>query len=258
MTDNRVVFITGASSGIGYATALAFLRRGLHVVGTARDASRLQPLAEAAKALPGTFLPVSADVRDRVLMQRATEQAVKHFGRLDIVVANAGLGHRGAVAEATWDDLDTLIRTNIDGVMLTVQATVPHLRQTGGGNIIMVSSVVFNLVAPYAATYAASKAFVSSLARSLRYELQRDNIRVTDVRVGRTETHFDDNRLGAGKRKPSRLPVMSPEQVADGIVRAALDKPQDTVVLRWIDRLIILGNRLFPNLIGRLAARQYK
>jgi len=259
MTDNRVVFITGASSGIGYATALAFARRGLKVVGTARDATRLQGLADAIKSLPGDFLAVRADVRSEGDMKHAAQCAVEKFGRLDIVVANAGLGQRGAMADANWEDLSTLIHTNIDGVMLTLKAGVPHLRHNKGGHIVLVSSVVFNLVAPYAATYAATKAFVSSLARSLRFELKPDNIRVTDLRVGRTETHFDDNRLGDGKRKSSsRLPVMSADQVADGIVRVTLDQHQDTVALRWLDRLIILGNRLFPNLIGRLAARQYQ
>lgn len=259
MTDHRVVLITGASSGIGYATALAYLRRGLKVVGTARDATRLQALVEAAKPLPGTFLPVSADVRQEGDMNRVALRAVEEFGRLDIVIANAGLGHRGPVADAEWSDLDTLIRTNIDGLMLTVRAAVPHLRRNKGGHIVLVSSIVFNLVSPYAATYAASKAFVSSLARSMRFELKPDNIRVTDLRIGRTETGFNDNRLGGGKRSAGgRIPVMSADFVADGIVRVTLDKPQDTVNLRWIDRLIVLANRLFPNFIGRLAAGQYK
>ncbi len=259
MTDNRVVLVTGASSGIGYATALAFARRGLNVVGTARDAARLQGLADAIKPLPGKFLPVAADVRDEGDMNRAAQRAVEEFGRLDIIIANAGLGQRGAMIDADWADLSTLIHTNIDGVMLTLKAGVPHLRQNKSGHIVLVSSIVFNLVSPYAATYAATKAFVSSLARSLRFELKPYNIRVTDLRVGRTATGFDDNRLGEGKRKSSgRLPVMSAEQVADGIVRVTLDKPQDTVALRWIDRLIVLGNRLFPNWIGSLAARQYK
>lgn len=258
MTQNRVVLITGASSGIGYATAIAFAKRGLNVVGTARDATRLQPLVEAIKPLPGRFLPVSADVRSEADMNKAAQRAVEEFGRLDIVVANAGIGQRGPLADAEWADLDTLIRTNIDGLMLTTRASIPHLRHTGGGHLIFISSVVFNLVAPYAATYAASKAFVSSLARSLRWELKADRIRVSDIRVGRTATNFNANRLGAGMRKPSRLPEMTAEQVAEGIVRTALDKPRDTVALRWIDRLIILGNRLFPDLIGQLAARQYK
>lgn len=260
MSDTKVVLITGASSGIGYATAVAYARRGLRVAATARDAARLDPLVQEITALGGECLAISADVRDRDGMIAAAQQAVDRFGRLDIVVANAGLGHRGPVADAEWSDLETLLRTNIDGVFHTVRAAVPHLRAVGGGHVVMVSSVVWNLVSPYAATYAASKAFVSSLARSIRFELARDNIRVTDMRIGRTVTSFNTNRLGGGKRSGAggRIPEMPPERVADGIVRATLDKPQDTVNLRLIDRLIVLGNRLFPNLIGRMAAKQYK
>lgn len=260
MTENRVVFITGGSSGIGYATALAYARRGVKVAATARDAARLEPLQKEITALGGECLPLSADVRDRDAMIAATQRTVEVFGRLDIVVANAGLGQRGPVADAEWDDLDTLIRTNIDGVLHTIRAGVPHLRKSGGGHVVLVSSIVWNMVSPYAATYAASKAFVSSLARSMRFELARDNIRVTDMRVGRTVTSFNANRLG-GERRPGAggtIPEMPPEQVAEAIVRATLDRPQDTVNLRWIDRLIVFANRIVPNLIGRMAARQYK
>lgn len=260
MADAQVVLITGASSGIGHATALAYAKRGLRVAAIARDAARLEPLQKEITALGGACLPLSADVRDREAMIAAATRTVEVFGRLDIAIANAGLGHRGPLADAAWDDLDTLIRTNIDGVLHTIRATVPHLRQSGGGHIVIISSIVWNMVSPYAAAYAASKAFVSSLARSIRFELARDNIRVTDMRVGRTVTSFNANRLGGERRKGAggTIPEMPPEQVAQAIVRATLDRPQDTVNLRWIDRLIVFANRLAPNLIGRMAARQYK
>lgn len=260
MTDKQVVFITGGSSGIGYATAVAYAKRGLRVAATARDAARLEPLIAEITALGGECLPLNADVRDREAMIAAATRTIEVFGRMDVVVANAGIGHRGPVADAEWSDLETLLRTNIDGVLHTVQASVSHLRASGGGHIVLVSSVVWNLVSPYAATYAASKAFVSSLARSIRFELARDNIRVTDMRIGRTVTSFNANRLGGERRQGAggRIPEMSAEQVAEGIVRATLDRPQDTVNLRWIDRLIVFANRIVPNLIGRMAARQYK
>lgn len=259
MNTPKVVLITGASSGIGRATALAYARRGVHVAATARDAARLDSLVSEIAALGGQCLALSADVRDPDAMNAAAQMTVNHFGRLDIVIANAGLGHRGPVAEAEWSDLETLMRTNMDGLLHTVRAAVPHLRANGGGHIVFISSVVWNMVSPYAAIYAASKAFVSSLARSMRFELAADNIRITDMRVGRTVTGFNENRLG-GKRSGAgeSIPEMPPEQVADGIVRATLDHPQDTVNLRWIDRLIVLANRLIPNFIGRKAAKQYK
>jgi short-subunit dehydrogenase len=259
-TTTRVALITGASSGIGYAAALAFAREGMHVIATARRAERLADLEQAVTALPpghGEILTVTADVTDAAAMREAVRQGVERFGRLDVLVANAGIGHRGAIADAEWNDLETLLRTNIDGVLHSVRAAVPAMRQTGGGHVITISSIVYNLVSPYAAAYAASKAFVSSLAASLRLELDEEHIRVTDVLVGRTQTEFNTSRLGAGKRSTESLPTMTAERVAEAIVRASHGRSR-RVVLRLLDRLVIWGNILIPGFIGRMAKRQYK
>jgi short-subunit dehydrogenase len=258
--QNKVAFITGASSGIGRATALNFARQGIHIAGVARRADRLTELGAEIDALPtphGDFLPITGDVTDAASMQSAVEQVMARFGRLDILVANAGLGQRGAVVDAEWEHLQTLLRTNIDGVLHSIRAAVPAMRKSGGGHIITVSSVSYNLVSPYAATYAASKAFLTSLANSLRLELEDENILVTDVLAGRTHTEFNEKRLGAGKRSAGRLPTMSAETVADAIVKATTH-PRKTVVLRFFDRLVIWGNILVPHIMGRLAKRQYK
>jgi short-subunit dehydrogenase len=205
----QVVLITGASSGIGWATALAFARHDTNVVATARRAERLALLEREINQLPeahGNILTVIADVRNPAGMENAVKLALQHFGRLDILVANAGIGHRGSIADANWSDLETVLRTNIDGVLHSIRAAVPAMKQTGGGHIILISSVMSNMPAPGAATYAASKAFVSNLANSLRLELDADNIWVTDVRVGQTTTEFADNRLGRPGRVASRFP----------------------------------------------------
>ncbi|MBZ0274682.1 MAG: SDR family NAD(P)-dependent oxidoreductase [Anaerolineae bacterium] len=260
MNTPQVALVTGASSGIGYATALAFARAGIHVAATARRADRLEQLTAAVNSLPtphGDILPVTADVRSADDMQRAVQATVKRFGRLDILVANAGLGQRGSLADASWDDLETVLRTNIDGVLHSIRAGVPVMRQNGGGHIITISSVTYNLVAPHVATYAATKAFVTSIANSLRMELEGDHIRVTDILVGRTDTEFNEKRLGAGKRSGGSVPTMSPEKVAEAILKAVGTRKK-TVVLRFFDRIIIWANILAPGIMGRIAMRQYK
>lgn len=258
----QAVLITGASSGIGYATALAFAKRGAHVVVTARRAERLAGLEQAIAALPaphGECLAIAVDVCDGEGMRAVVAQAMGRFGRLDVLVANAGIGQRGALVDAKWEDLDAVVRINVDGVLHSVRAAVPAMRQSGGGHIVIVSSVVHNMITPYAAIYSATKAFVSSIARSLRYELESDHITVTELLVGRTRTEFHERRLGnkGYADKAPRIPVMTAEYVADGIVRAT-ERRSKTVVLRLFDRLILLGNLLLADYVARRAMRQYR
>jgi len=255
-----VVFITGASSGIGRETALAFARAGYHVCGLARRHDRLEALGAEITDLPGPhgdFLAVAGDVRDAGAVEDAVRQTVDAFGRLDLLVANAGIGHSGTIVEANWDDLRTVTETNIDGVLHSIRACVPPMRAAGGGQILIVSSIVAAVHTPYTATYAASKAFVSSLAGSLRLELEGDNIQVTDLLVGRTVTDFNVNRLGSIKSGASSLPTIEADQVAEAIVRAARGRPR-RVVFRFFDRLVLLGGILVPGIMARLAKRQYQ
>ncbi len=253
----QVALVTGASSGIGRATALALLRAGVHVVGMARNRERLAELEASARELPGDFLACPGDVTRADDVSRAVQQGLQRFGRLDLLVANAGIGLRGDLVGVEWTALESLLRTNIDGVLHSVRAAVPAMRSSGGGHIITISSVAAPLVVPYSAAYAASKAFVSSMAHSLRLELEDDGILVTDMLVGRTATEFDTRRLGAGARAGSSLPVMRAEDVAAGVLQA-IRRPRRSLTLRLFDRLILLAGRLAPDLLGRMARRQYR
>lgn len=256
--NDGVVLVTGASSGIGYAAALALARAGYDVVGTARSEEKLNALQSEVQSLPedsGGFLPVVADVRDPEAMRSAVAACIDYFGALDVLIANAGLGQRGAVIEAPWGDLETLLRTNIDGVLHSIRVAVPQMAK--GGQVIVISSIVANMTSPYAATYAASKAFVSSLVRSLRLELSELDIQVTEMLFGRVATAFNENRLGKGGRTGRFPGPMTMETAGDAIVKAVQRRPK-RIAMRWIDRLILLGNVLIPGIIGRMAARQYK
>lgn len=256
MSEEKVVFITGASSGIGYATARHFAQRGYRVAATARAKSRLVPLCEQIEAEGGACLALEADVRHAAQMTQAIADTLAQFGHIDVVVANAGLGHRGSVTESDWDDVQTLIETNVYGALHTIRAAVPSMQARQRGHIVLVSSVTYNMTVPFAAYYAASKAFVSSIGRALRLELEADHIHVTDMIVGRTDTHFNRNRLG-GERTGDNIPKLSPEQVADSIYRAVTKRHKQGYV-RFFDRLTVLGSTLFPERIGRIALKQYK
>ena len=179
------------------------------------------------------------------------------MGGWDILLANAGVGQHGKLADADWRHIETILRVNIDGVIHSVRACAPAMRESGGGQIMLVSSVVAGIHTPYTAVYAASKAFVSSLAGSLRLELAEDKIIVTDLLIGRTESEFNQARLGSEHVNRGGLPVKSAEEVADIILRAAQRK-QERVIPSWIDRLALAGGTLAPRVMARLAARQYR
>ena len=256
----KAVFITGASSGIGQAAAIAFARAGYDVCGLARRADRLAALADEIDALPhphGEFMAAVGDVRGREQVEAAMAQTLERFGRLDVLVANAGVGHHGAVVDADWDHLETVLRTNIDGVLHSIRAAVPALRESGGGQILIVSSIVAGIHTPYTAAYSASKAFASSLAGSLRLELEDENIGVTDVLVGRTITEFNQNRLGSSEAVRGGLPAITGEEAAAAIVQAAKRRPR-RVINRFFDRLVLAGGVIAPGVMARLAKRQYK
>lgn len=256
----RAVLITGASSGIGRACAVAFARAGYGVCGFARNDEKLESLGAEIANLPagnGGYLSVVGDVRRADDVEAAVARAVQRFGRLDVLVANAGVGYSGTVVDAEWDDLQTVIDTNISGVLHGIRAVAPQMRAQGGGHIMIVSSVVARVHTPYTAVYSASKAFVSSLAGALRLEIEDDNIQVTDLLVGRTATDFSANRLGPVRKTMSGLPTQSAEDVADAIVRAARRKPK-RLAFSCFDRLALWGGVLAPGLMARAAKKQYQ
>lgn len=256
-----MVLITGASSGIGYATGLAFAQRGAHVALTARRSERLTELRRVIATLPephGECLPIMADVTDAAAMQAAVAETVERFGKLDVLVANAGVGQRGALADANWDDLETVLRTNIDGVLHSVRAALPALKQSRG-HIVLVSSLAGITATPYASVYGASKAFVSSLARSLQLELEVDGVTVSELIIGPVATEFSQKRRGVQGHGSSaaKIPSMTPDRVADAIIRAT-ERRSKTVVTRFFDRLVLLANLFVPGYIGRQALKRYK
>ncbi|MBN2303317.1 MAG: SDR family NAD(P)-dependent oxidoreductase [Anaerolineae bacterium] len=254
----RVLLITGATSGIGRAAARLFAAMGDHVAATGRRVDRLDALRAEAEQnnLPGAILPLEADVTDPDAMQRAVALTLAEFNRLDVLIANAGIGHRGPLVDSEWADIEHTLRTNIDGVIHSVRAAIPAMRASGGGHIVLISSIVGPLPPPYASVYGASKAAVDALGRALRTELKPDRIKVSVLWVGQTHTEFAERRLGQPGKVASRWPTMTPEQVAGGIARA-LERNPRFMTIRWIDGVFVWLGRRFPALMDRLLARIY-
>ncbi|MET7985156.1 MULTISPECIES: SDR family NAD(P)-dependent oxidoreductase [unclassified Streptomyces] len=184
---SKVWFITGSSRGFGRRFAEAALSRGDKVAAAARDTDSL---AELVAAHGDAVLPLALDVTDRTAATQAVNRAHEHFGRLDIVVNNAGYGHFGMVEEITEDDIRGQFETNVLGALWVTQAALPHLRAQAGGHIVMLSSMLGVAPFPTTGAYSASKAALEGLTESLAQEAAGFGIKVTIVEPGAFGTDF--------------------------------------------------------------------
>ncbi len=231
----KVTILTGASGGIGLATARRFAAAGAKIVLVARSADKLAALAEELRGQGHDALSLPADMRDPAEVHGMIEQAFEHYGRIDILINNAGQAAAGAVAQMSPDDYRQIIELNVFGPLYAMQAAVPRMRQGGGGLIINISSMVSKMHIPGLAAYASTKAALNILADTARVELASDNIRVITVYPRLTATDFGRNSLGdPSMRQRQRAhtttgpnPADSPELVADRILEAAQKEPAE-------------------------------
>jgi 3-oxoacyl-[acyl-carrier protein] reductase len=228
-----VVAITGASSGIGAAAARALAAEGAKVVVGARRADRLKALVDE---LGGAATAVEMDVRRAEDARALVTAALDAHGRLDTMVANAGIGVYGGIMDQTDEQITEMIETNVTGTVWPIRAAVPALLAGGGGDIIIVSSVAGIRGAGDEAVYAATKFAQVGLAGALDRELREKNIRVTAICPGGVATEF---AMGTGRTPdmPGLDEMLRPENVADAIV-AVLKQPATMRSLVWSMRSI--------------------
>ena len=212
-----VVCVTGASSGIGAATAVALEKAGAHVVLAARRLDRLNAL-RATYQLPGEHLPVAMDVTDPRSVASAFAEIERRYGKLDGLVANAGLGVWYRVHETPEDEMRKVLDTNLVGVVRCVREAVPRMKRTGGGTIVLVSSVVGRRGVPGMGLYSASKFALHGLADAMRIELADEGIAVSVICPGLTRTEFRDAGTGSKGPDPSPAEGDSSEAVAAKIL----------------------------------------
>lgn len=212
MAYRKVALITGAGSGIGRAAALHLAAEGFSVGLLGRTESELQAVANEIEAASGSSKVLVADVSDEAAMRHAVAALVESFGRLDVVVANAGVnGVWAPIDELKPSEWDDTIRINLRGTYLTVHASVPHLKAAGGGSIVIVSSIngTRTFTSPGATAYSVTKAGQLAMAQQLALELGRHRIRVNAVCPGEIETAIDENTDIRGREK-TEVPVLFP------------------------------------------------
>lgn len=246
----KVAVVTGASSGIGEATARALAKRGAAVVLAARAEEKLRFLEHEILAAGGRALAAKTDVTDEASVGAMVERTVEEFGSLDILVNNAGLGLSGRVVELRPEDLRYLFEVNLVGPLRCVQAALPHMPR--GGRIINVSSVLGKRAVPKVGGYCATKFALNALSDALRVEISGRGVTVTSVYPGTTRTAFRENsRRTKDEKRGWRPRGGPPERVAEKIAHAA-EKGGRDVYVSLPDRLFVAGTTLLPSLTDRV------
>lgn len=224
------VAITGAGSGIGRATALAFAARGACVAIGDIDVDRAARSAAAVDSRGGVAFPLACDVRDADGPSALVQAAVREFGRLDVLVNNAGIGHYGLVEDTPVDQFQALLETNVLGVHRGILSALPVMRGQGSGHIVVVGSVDGTVAWPYHGPYSATKAALKALTQALRMELAGSGVTASLVLPVNVRTRFYRGAVVSTKGyRPRPLgPAASPAEVARAIVRS-VDHPSGEI-----------------------------
>jgi uncharacterized protein len=257
---DRVVVVTGASSGIGAATALAAAQRGGRMVLVGRNEARLGEVATEIATKGGYARIYPADLSDARRVARPGSDVAAREGPPDILINNAGAGRWLTVEETSATELEAMTAVPYFAAFNLTRECLPGMRRRGSGHIVNVTSVASRLVWPGAAAYTAARRAMLSLSESLRGELAGSGIRVTVATFGTVDTPYWAHNPGSEERLPhagARIRHLSPEEAAqallDGIERNAIE-----IVRPRVFRLLFLLNAMAPRLTAQVMSRGWK
>lgn len=239
----KVVLVTGASEGIGLACARALLARGAQVAGVARNEAQLA-------TIEGLF-PISGDLTGPGFPAHAVQRTVQKFGRIDVLVNNAGIGLYAPSWQASLEDTRNMFELNLMVPLALTQAAVPHMRAQREGLIVNIGSIAGKLTLPWLTLYSASKYALGSFTNGLRIELAGTGVRTMLVCPGYVSTQFQSHVLGG--RPPAKIfrargMAITPEQCAEDIVRG-MERQKRTVMTPSLGWALVAAARLFPQIV---------
>lgn len=219
----KVALVTGASSGIGEAAAIALAQAGASVAVSARRADRLTELVKRIESAGGKALALPGDVIEEAVAVAAVEKTIVHFGRLDILINSAGIMRMGTLESSSLDEYRQVIDVNLLATVYTCKAALGPMKAQGGGDIINISSLAGRKVGPAVGAYAASKHAVNAMTDGLRQEVGGFGIRVTILMPGATKTEVadsvtDPNMRTALQAHVSKEGAVLPSEIGDAIV----------------------------------------
>jgi len=257
--NEQVIVLTGASSGIGLATAEAAARAGARLVLAARSEETLQQICERLNSMGGTeVVPVVADVGVRADVQRVAATAMERFGRIDTWINNAGVAIYGRIDQVSEEDAKRLFDTNFWGVVFGSLAALPHLR-AGGGALVNVGSEVSDAFIPLQGFYVASKHAVKGFTDALRVEIEeldKAPVTITLIQPTAVDTPYPQHAANYMDREPKLpTPQIEPEKVAEAILHAATHGGRD-VTVGAMAKLNTAMAKVMPSVADKMSARQ--
>ncbi|MCK4514657.1 MAG: SDR family NAD(P)-dependent oxidoreductase [Spirochaetaceae bacterium] len=242
---DKIVLVTGASSGIGEAVCREAARRGARVVMVARRAAELARIGGEIRRGGGTADWISADLTDEEDVRRLLDELHRRYGHIDILVSNAGSGWYGPVWEMSWDSAQSLIELNVVATARLALALLPEMVAARRGHLIVIGSIAGSLPVQGIAIYAATKAFLESYCRSVYRETRRTGVAVSLVKPGAVITpFFDAARRDGGRRIPFSRHGISAQHVARRVV-GLMRRPRRQIYVPFYLRLVPLVEMLF-------------
>lgn len=257
--SGKVIIITGASSGIGRASAIALARERAKLVLVARRENMLNSLAEEVKRAGGTALVLALDLSEKDQVKKMIYSTRDQFGRIDVLINNAAFGFYGSVESTSADVVREIFDLNFESPLFACQLVVPIMRAQGAGHIINVSSVAGRRGLPLSGIYCATKFALNGISEALRVELQESAIDVSIINPAATQTEFADKvRHGdvTGKFKAMGH-IQSAEEVAIAIVRC-IKKPKAEVYPYRVSRLLVWANAVAPSFVDKVITHFFR
>ena len=259
MLNTPVVIITGASSGIGEATARLLSRQGCHVVLAARRLERLQSLAQEIHTAGGEALALETDVARLDNLQHLVQSTLDKFNHIDVLFNNAGVGRINWLEQLDLvEDIDMQIQVNLTAAIQLTRLVLPHMLERASGHIINMSSVAGLLPVPTYSVYTASKYGLRGFTESLHRELRPVGIHVSGLYPGGVNTEFRP-RSGQERQAKIRTPDFLRLEAED-VARAVwnlMQRPRRSLVMPWPMKMAAIFNTLFPGLVARVIENQF-
>ncbi|WP_394995123.1 SDR family oxidoreductase [Emticicia sp.] len=258
--ENKVVWITGASSGIGEATAYQFAKEGATLILSARREDELLRVKQNTGLPSHQVFILPIDIENIEKISEKAKQAIEHFGKIDVLFNNAGISQRGSVLDTDISVYQKIFNLNFFGVIALTKAVLPFMKQQKSGQIAVTSSVSGKLATPMRSGYCASKHALHGFFDALRSEIYQDNISVTLICPGYIHTNISYNAVAAdgskfGKMDENQANGMSPEECASRIVEA-IYKKRDEVYMGGKEVLGVYLKRFFPRILSKLLRGQ--